>query len=294
MSDTAVKVSHVYKSYRYYRSNLQKMRSLLFGMDAGERSEVLHDISFEVFRGERVGIIANPMSGRSTLMRIMAGVLTPDSGTVEVNGKITPVLDHKLGFETTMDAKTNYEIRCRLMGWTEEEMKEHEEKVFKRADLGEDIKEPLRKYRRGSANRLGFAIETEMKPDIMLFDETFSFGGKKYIGKSFRRLEKITRGENSTLIMIVNSLTKCAEICERGIVLENGRIVFDGAYDDAVEYYNENCKPVSKKALTQAVEDAAEAAAASEFDRESEGPDYDGYTESESDAEKEESYDYQS
>ena len=247
MSETAIKVSGLKKSYRYYKSNMQKIQNLLFGIDAGEKTEVLKGVSFEIKKGERVGIISTPMSGRSTLMQILAGVLEPDSGTVELNGRLTAILDHKLGFEGAMSGRVNYEVRCRLMGWTGEMIKEHAESVFERADIADVIDEPMKIYRRGSANRLGFAIATEFTPEIMLYDETFSFGGKKYISKSVSRLNKITKGEDTTFLIIINDLKRGAKLCERGIVLHKGKVVFDGSYEEAALYYNENLKPAVKK-----------------------------------------------
>ena len=248
MSDTAIKVSRLKKSYRYYRSNMQKIQNLLFGIDAGDRTEVLKGVSFEIKKGERVGIISTPMSGRSTLMQIMAGVLTPDSGSVEIDGEMTAILDHKLGFEAALSGRVNYITRCKLMGWTDEMIKEHEESIFKRADIDEAlIDEPVKNYRRGSANRIGFAIATELTPEILLYDETFSFGGKKYITRSVSRLNKITKGEDTTFVLIVNDTKRAAKLCERGIVLHKGRVVFDGTYEDAVLYYSEHLKPAPKK-----------------------------------------------
>ena len=243
MSDTAISVKHLKKNYRYYKSNHQKIQSLLFGRDSGDVIKVLKTVSFEIKKGEKVALFGTNLSGKTTLMRIIAGIVEPDEGSVKTDGKITAVFDHRLGFQKTMSGIDNYKIRCKLIGWSDEKIKEKKEEVFKYAGIKpEDAENPLGTYSVGCPSRLGFAISTVDKPEIMLFDDRFSFGGKSQTIRAVQRLKKITAGENVTLLLTVRSEYVAKSLCQRGLVLHRGKIVFDGDTIEAYEYYVNNCR----------------------------------------------------
>ena len=239
--DIAIRVSHIRKGFRSYSSNYQRLQHMLLGIRTGKYERVLRDVSFEVKKGERVGLIGMPGSGKTTLMRIMAGIVTADSGEVETGGEITPFLDSKLGFERNLSGRDNYEVRARLLDWTPEMIKENEEAIFEFAGLTKLKDEPMKTYRSNLPGLLGFAISTVVKPDIMLMDEKIRYGTNRQALKCTRRLKRLLRG-GSTLVMTVTEGTMSAKICRRGIVLHKGTVVFDGPFEEAMEYFRENCR----------------------------------------------------
>ena len=245
MNETIIRADGLTKAYTRYKNNRQKISSLLFGRETGHRRKALTGVSLEVRRGEKIGVIGMPLSGRTTLMKILCGVIEPDSGTVEVSGRVTPVLDYTAGFHTAMSGLDNYRLRCRLLGWSDEEAAEHEDAVFGFAGIPGSKKLPMRQYKKGRARRLGFAVSTEMKPDILIFDETFNFGAKTFSDKAARRLKKLVDGGDTTFIMTVTERTYASKLCERGIVLNKGRVAFDGPFAEALEYYDSNVKPTA-------------------------------------------------
>lgn len=247
MGEVIIKVDNIKKNYRVYKTNWQKIKSLLFGQSAGRVRNALKGVSFEVQKGETVGIIGLPFSGRTTLMKILCGIIAPDSGSVEVNGKVTPVLDYRMGFQTVMPGIDNYHIRCKLLGWTDEEIADHEDAVFEFAGLSKEKNLAMRQYRKGRINRLGFAISTELKPDILVYDEKFSFAAKTFADKAIRRLKKLTADDDTTLVMTVTQREYARSLCKRGIVLDKGKVVFDGPFDEALEYYDANVKSKLKQ-----------------------------------------------
>lgn len=249
MSDPVIRVVNLKKQYRRYRTNMQMIQNLLLKRDAGEAVNVLKGVSFEINKGEKVGIIGKPLSGRTTLMRVLAGIIVPSSGTVETDGKITALLDNRVGFYSTMSGRENYKIRAKLLGWSGSETEEREEKVFKAAGLEKEIDEPVNTYKRGSLSRLGFVISTVDRPEILLYDETFSLGSKVWSNRCVKRMSRLIKDDGITFIMTVNDQEIGANLCTRGLVLHNGKIVFDGPYDKAVAYYNKNCK-IGKKNKT--------------------------------------------
>lgn len=244
MSEVVIRADNIKKSFRHYKNNWQKIQHLLLMRDVGRRERIIRGMSFEIRKGEKVGIIGRSFSGRSTLMRIIAGALMPDSGTIEVTGQVTPVLDYKMGFINVLSGRDNYKARCRLMGWNDEQIKEHEEAVYEFAGVSKEVDKPLKLFRKGHANRLGFAIATEFKPDILVFDEGFGFGSNAFLKKAITRLEEISEGD-TTMVMTVNRKAYSETICTRGIVMHKGKVVFDGPFADAIDYYDANCKPSS-------------------------------------------------
>lgn len=259
----AIKVSGLTKEFRYYKSNHQRIQHEMFGRDTGERIPVLNNISFEIARGEKVALLGGLGSGRTTLMRILAGIIKADSGTLSVNGDITMVFDHKLGFERILTGRDNYRLRCALLGWPKEIVEEHEEAIFKAADLIDYIDTPFRGYKTGAPTRLGFMIATEFAPDIMLYDEGFSFGGASYTNTCLRRLKRCIKGKNTTLFMTATNLPVAKKLCTRCLVLDEGDIKFDGPFEEALQFYRENCKQdpekeKAAKARIAAAEDTVE------------------------------------
>lgn len=249
MSEVAIRANNVKKSYKVYKTNWQKIESLLFGADAGRNRTALRGVSFEIQKGENVGIIGLPFSGKTTLLKILCGVISPDSGSVEVSGKVTPVLNHGMGFRTVMSGLDNYHIRCKLLGWTKEQADESEEAVFEFAGLTKEKDLSMRQYKKGRARRLGFAISTARNPDIMVYDETFVFGAKTFSDKAARRLKKITSGDDTTLVMTVNQRKYAGMLCDRGIVIDKGKVAFDGPFEEALEYYDSNIKSAAVQAI---------------------------------------------
>lgn len=249
---TAIRVRHISKSYRQYKTNMQKIGFLLLKRDTGIRTEILRDISFDIKKGEKVAIIGRQQSGKSTLMRVMAGVIRPDSGKLTVNGGLTAILDNRLGFDAAMTGRDNYIVMTSALGWTSEMIKEHENSVFEFAKLTEEKNEPLKTYKKGAPSRLGFAAATEIGNEIFLYDANLSFGSKVWNNACINRLKQLIDGD-TTFVMAVNRLATGAKLCERGIVIHEGVKVFDGPYAEAVDYFRSNCRQSSRKIELEAL-----------------------------------------
>ncbi len=237
----AIRAKRIKKSFRQYKTNMQKIRFLLLMREAGEKAEVLSDVSFEIKKGEKVGIIAHSLAGKSTLMRILAGIIRPDSGKIQVNGEIVPILDYRLGFDNAMSGRDNYIRMSSALGRTTEEIKELEDSVFEFAKLKKVKDEPISSYDKGAATRLGFTIETAKKGDIVLLDGSLAFGSNHWNNACLDRLKDLISGD-TTFVMIVNRIPFAAKLCDRGIVLHEGRVAFDGDFKEAAEYFRQNCK----------------------------------------------------
>ena len=243
MSDIAIKVTDLKKEYIVYRSNHQRIHNALFGGSRGETIPALDGVSFEINKGEKVALLGNLGSGRSTLLHILAGMLPQDSGTYEVNGKVTTVFSHLFGFDPALPGRDNIRIKARLMGFKKKEIRAAEEEIIEFAELSDIIHQPMKNYPAGGRARLGFAIETLKKPEILFYDTHFNFGGPDYVRKCSKRYQEIIAGDDTTVIMTMPNIALARKVCPRILVLDEGRLVFDGDFAEGLKYYRANCKP---------------------------------------------------
>ena len=267
MSEAVIKVTNVRKTFRRYKRNIQKVQHMLLLNNAGEKNNVFRDVSFEINKGEKVAIITKPGGGKTTMLKLIAGIIKPEKGSIEVRGNITAILDYKCGFDSNLTCRDNYEMRCALLGWPRDVMKAREAEIFKFAGLRKVKDQQMKSFKGSGINRLSFAIYTYEKPDILLFDEKFVFGNKNYTARCKEQLKKQISDPDVTFVMSANRLNVAAEFCTRGIILNDGVVVFDGSYEEASAYYLENIgASASRKSKNKNEEDAASEGAADEGD----------------------------
>ncbi len=240
MSEAVIKVENVTKIYRLYKSNKERMKSVIFRNGKYKKKKAVDDISFEIHKGETVAFIGNNGAGKSTLMKMITGVTFPTKGEITVNGNINAILELRAGFDPEFTGRQNMYLRGRLLGWSDEEIKEHEDEIIEFAELGEYIDQPVRTYSSGMAARLGFGINMTMKPDILIIDEAMGVGDKGFRIKAVNRLKSITSDKNVTLLFVSGSMALNKKLCERGIVINSGKIAFDGPIKEAAVFYENN------------------------------------------------------
>lgn len=255
MSETIIKLEHVRKTYRSYKSNFQKMKHMLILSGAGEKNRILKDVSFTVKKGEKVAILSPAGGGKSTMLRILAGIIKPDAGTVEVVKEPKLILDYRAGFDTALSAADNYRIRAKLEGWSDDHIESREKEIFKTASLLHDKNKTLKNCPRGSAIKLGFAIATYEKADLILMDEKLSFG-KNTINERYTKRFADLITEETTLVMAGNDLKITALFCERGIVIHDGKLVFDGPFEEALSYHKEHASVKREKRRKEELEES--------------------------------------
>lgn len=235
-----VRFSHVIKRYRLYSSDAGRILSALPGLHerflVGERL-ANDDLSFEIHRGEAVAFIGDNGAGKSTLLKMVAGVAYPTSGTIEVNGRVSALLEVTAGFDKHLTGRDNLRLRATALGMTDAEIARIEPDAIDFAELGVYIDQPLRTYSSGMRARLGFALAVATQPEILIVDEGLSVGDKRFKKKCFARIHEIMSDSSVTVLFVTHTLDLAQEFCTRGIVLENGRITFDGGIDEAVAVY---------------------------------------------------------
>ena len=237
---TVVKFDHVTKLYKLYKSDKARFKGLFKKSVPYKENRAVNNLSFEVKQGESVALFGRNGAGKSTILKMVTGVAFPTEGEITVNGKVSALLELGAGFDAESTGRENIQFKCSLMGMSDDEIQEVEEDIVEFADIGEYIDQPLRSYSSGMKARLGFAINANAQPDILIVDEALSVGDKNFQEKCKAKITEIMADEKVTLLFVTHSLAVAQDFCNRGIVLERGRLMFDGGIEEAIEYYDSN------------------------------------------------------
>ena len=237
-NDVVVEFKHVTKTYKLYRNDREKITAALVPKKKLREKTANDDISFKVKRGESVAIIGKNGAGKSTLLKLITGVTFPTKGEVIVNGQVSAILELTTGFDDALTGRENIYLKCMILGLEKAAVKEIEEEIIAFAELGEYTDQPVRMYSSGMKARLGFAVNAHINPDILIIDEALSVGDKDFRKKSRKKIAEIRAREHVTVLLVTHSAESAQEFCERGLVLENGKLVHDGTVADSLDFYN--------------------------------------------------------
>lgn len=237
-----IQLDHVSKVYCLFKNDRQRLTLLVGGKKKCKLRRAIDDVSFQVTRGEAVALIGVNGAGKSTLLKMITGVAYPTEGSIRVNGRVTALLELMAGFDGEMTGRENIYFRGGILGIKKREMRELEQSIVEFAGLGEYIDQPVRTYSSGMKARLGFAINVNVKPDILIVDETLSVGDKYFRNKCLRKIEELL-SLGTTFLFVTHSQRSARRFCSRGIVLHQGKLLFDGDIEEAVAYYDEKIAP---------------------------------------------------
>ena len=196
----------------------------------------LQDVSFEVSRGETLGVIGRNGAGKSTLLKVLAGVTPPSRGRVEVHGRVFPMIELNAGVHPELTGRENSYLLGAIMGLTGPDMDRVLPAIEEFVELGDWFDRPVRTYSSGMVARLGFGVATQIQSDILLIDETFAVGDLKFQNKSLARIKEL-REKGATVILVTHSLDMLQFIAQRGIVLDGGAIVAEGSALEGLRAY---------------------------------------------------------
>ena len=226
--EIAIRASGVGKSFRGTgRATSMKERILRMGHGTAEPFQALRDVDLEIRGGQSVGLIGPNGSGKSTLLKILTGILRPTTGTVEVNGRVSSLLELGAGFNGELSGRDNIYLNASLLGLSRKETDGLFDSIVEFSELAEFIDNPVKHYSSGMYVRLGFAVAVHVDPDILLVDEVLAVGDEAFARKCLDKIAEFQR-EGRTILFVTHSLDLVDEICDRGVVLDHGRVVFDG------------------------------------------------------------------
>ena len=236
--DIAISVKNLTKKYRIFGHPGDRIKqALTFGrMRFHQEFTALQDVSFEIKKGESVGIIGRNGSGKSTLLQLICGILKPTSGTVQVNGRISALLELGAGFNPEFTGRENVYFQGAVMGISKAEMERRFDDVAAFADIGEFIDQPVRTYSSGMYVRLAFAVNLLSNPEIMIVDEALAVGDMAFQAKCMTALTRI-QDRGTTVLFVSHDIGALKSLCSRGIYLEHGTVQEVGPAGDVAEHY---------------------------------------------------------
>lgn len=235
----AIAVRDVSKIYRVYTNPLDRLKELLSPASAPRRYrevEALRDVSFEIAPGERLGILGQNGSGKSTLLRLIAGVLTPSAGSVAVHGRVTALLELGSSFNAELTGRENVYQYGALMGYAGEELERRFREIHAFSEIGDFIDHPMKTYSSGMNLRLAFAASTHVEPDVLIIDEALAVGDSYFQAKSAFKIKKLLE-LGCTFLYVSHSPDAVRSLCNRAILLQNGRVVLDGGTQEVTSAY---------------------------------------------------------
>ncbi len=194
----------------------------------------LDNVSFQLHRGQSLGLVGKNGSGKSTLLRIIAGLIKPDTGLVEVNGRVAPLIALGAGFNPILTGRENIYANMSILGLSKKEIDERFDEVLDFAEIGDAIDAPVRSYSSGMAARLGFASAIHTEPDILLIDEVLAVGDVKFKTKCYRKLHEL-RQQGTSFVMVSHSSHAIATVCESAVYLQKGKLIL---FDETITVIN--------------------------------------------------------
>ena len=238
MNNTAIKVENLSKIYRLYDKPQDRLKEALhpFKKKYHHDFHALDSISFEVKKGETVGIIGKNGAGKSTLLKIITGVLTPTTGSVKINGKVASLLELGAGFNPEMTGLENIYLNGTLMGFTKEEMDQRIDAITEFANIGEFIYQPVKMYSSGMFARLAFSVAINVDADILIVDEALSVGDMLFQAKCMTKMTQLMK-EGMTILFVSHDIHAVRSLCQTGIYLENGKTMMIGEAGKVVDRY---------------------------------------------------------
>ena len=223
-------------TYDRIQSIKEYIVQMLRGKIKYEEFWALKNVSFEVERGEVVGIIGHNGAGKSTLLKVISGILKPTGGELEVHGNVVPMLELGSGFDHDLTGRENIFLNGSILGYSEKYLKEKYEQIVEFSELGKFIDVPIRNYSSGMLVRLAFSIATVVQPEILIVDEILAVGDAAFQEKSKARMLELMSG-GTTVLFVSHSLEQIREMCDRVIWLEHGQIKAIGATKEICDAY---------------------------------------------------------
>ena len=256
MEELAIRVEHVSKEYRLgaiggatlkgeIQSKLAKMfhkedPNLMIGekvFNKNERFLALDDLSFDIRKGETVGIIGRNGAGKSTILKLICRVTTPTKGNIYLNGRITSMLEVGTGFHPELTGRENIYLNGAILGMSKAEISKKFDEIVEFSEVGQFIDTPVKRYSSGMKVKLAFAVASHLDSEIMIMDEVLAVGDVAFQNKCIERMKKVAEEEGRTVIYVSHNMVTVKSLCSRCIVLSHGHLAFEGETEEAIAMY---------------------------------------------------------
>lgn len=234
-----ISVRNVTKHYHLNqeRSNVRRLVPGRFGEVTTDTSfQSVHDVTFDVRRGESVGIIGHNGAGKTTILKMLAGIVEPTEGTIRVNGTLSALIEVGAAFESSLTGKENIFFAAGLLGLSRSEIEARYDSIVEFAGIEHFLGMPVKRYSTGMKARLGFAVATCIQPDLLIVDEILSVGDFAFQRKSYERIRSF-HANGTTLVLVSHSIWMVEQLCDRLLLLDQGELVMNGAPSDVIKRY---------------------------------------------------------
>ncbi|SHO57575.1 ABC transporter ATP-binding protein [Vibrio quintilis] len=232
-----ITVEQINKSFSLAASPWQRLRDTVWPQKSGPRFQALKNISFIARSGETLGIVGHNGSGKSTLLQIISGVLSADSGHIQVEGRIAALLELGSGFNPEFTGRQNVYFNAQLLGLSQQQVDEKLADILAFADIGDFIEQPVKCYSSGMMLRLAFSVVMHIDPDILIVDEALAVGDDAFQRKCHAKLKQL-QSRGVTLLFVSHSAGQVIELCDRAILLDHGELLMEGSPKDVVQQYH--------------------------------------------------------
>ena len=241
-STIAIKVEHVSKQFKlFYDKHYTLKEKLVFWKSKkSELHKVLNDINLKIEKGESVALIGVNGSGKSTLLKLMTKIIYPTSGEIQINGKLTSLLELGAGFHPDFTGRENIYFNASIFGLTAKDIDSRIRKIIDFSELGDLIDSPVRTYSSGQYMRLAFSVAINVDAEILLIDEILAVGDQHFQDKCFNKLMEL-KNSGKTIVIVSHSLGSIQRFCDRAVWLNNGRVQMDGEIDKVISEYLKVC-----------------------------------------------------
>lgn len=250
MNNFAIKVEQLNKIYELYDHPTDRLKEALHPFKKKYHRDfyALKNVSFQIKKGETVGIIGKNGAGKSTLLKIITGVLSQTSGLVNTHGKIASLLELGAGFNPEMTGIENVYINGAIIGFTKEEMDKRIDSILEFADIGPFIEQPVKMYSSGMFARLAFAVAINVEPDILIVDEALSVGDMAFQAKCFNKFKEFQKA-NKTILFVTHSIDLILKYCQSAILINNGCLIAQGDVKDTTEKFRKSMVSIESQVI---------------------------------------------
>ncbi len=238
MSEYAIEVENLCISYRGLKSYSIKQNLLHGKRSRAEEFQAVKNVSFKVEKGEILGLIGKNGSGKSTMLRAIAGIFSPNSGTINLYGHSVSLLSIGVGFQKELSGRDNILLSGMLLGFSEAQIREHMDEIIQFSELGKFIDAPVRTYSSGMHSKLAFSITAVLETDIILIDEVLSVGDSRFKKKSYAKMKELISDTNRTVVIVSHDMKTIRDLCSKVLWINDGEMVQFGDTETVLEAYD--------------------------------------------------------
>ena len=236
-SETVIKITNLVKEYKMFDKKIDRLAEVIIPKYQKHHTfRAMNELNLEVRKGEVLGILGKNGAGKSTLLKMITGVVFPTSGEIQINGKISSLLELGAAFNMDLTGIQNIYQHGEVMGLTKEQIDEKKDDIIKFADIGDHIYQPVKTYSSGMFARLAFACAINVEPDILIVDEVLSVGDMAFQLKCFKKFEQFKKS-GKTILFVTHNIADVMKNCTRTIIIDSGKKIFDGDVKEGVDKY---------------------------------------------------------